>query len=108
MPASPWRPSSIRRVLTTGSSRAGPNGQMNCAGSGPSSAAHFSNRSMLPTHRPPTHPGEMLLKEFLEPLGRADLADAASQVGPVARHESAWAQAEDPTPAQDRISAAQR
>jgi addiction module HigA family antidote len=25
--------------------------------------------SMLPTHRPPTHPGEMLLKEFLEPLG---------------------------------------
>ena len=23
---------------------------------------------MLPTHRPPTHPGEMLLKEFLEPL----------------------------------------
>jgi antitoxin HigA-1 len=24
--------------------------------------------TMLPTHRPPTHPGEMLLKEFLEPL----------------------------------------
>lgn len=24
---------------------------------------------MLPTHRPPTHPGEMLLMEFLEPLG---------------------------------------
>jgi addiction module HigA family antidote len=24
---------------------------------------------MLPTHRAPTHPGEMLLKEFLEPLG---------------------------------------
>jgi len=23
----------------------------------------------LPTHQPPTHPGEMLLKEFLEPLG---------------------------------------
>ena len=23
---------------------------------------------MLPTNRPPTHPGEMLLKEFLEPL----------------------------------------
>ena len=23
---------------------------------------------MLPTKRPPTHPGEMLLKEFLEPL----------------------------------------
>lgn len=24
---------------------------------------------MLPKKRPPTHPGEMLLKEFLEPLG---------------------------------------
>src|ERR1700730_11921927 len=24
---------------------------------------------MLPTNRPPTHPGEMLLKNFLEPLG---------------------------------------
>ena len=24
---------------------------------------------MLPTHRPPSHPGGMLLKEFLEPLG---------------------------------------
>ena len=24
---------------------------------------------MLPTHRPPTHPGEMPLQEFLEPLG---------------------------------------
>ena len=24
---------------------------------------------MVPTRRPPTHPGEMLLKEFLEPLG---------------------------------------
>jgi len=24
---------------------------------------------MLPTKRSPTHPGEMLLKEFLEPLG---------------------------------------
>ncbi len=23
----------------------------------------------LPTHRPPTHPGEMLLEEFLMPLG---------------------------------------
>jgi len=23
----------------------------------------------LPKHRPPTHPGEMLLEEFLEPLG---------------------------------------
>ncbi len=24
---------------------------------------------MLPKNRPPTHPGEMLLKEFLEPMG---------------------------------------
>jgi addiction module HigA family antidote len=24
---------------------------------------------MLPTHRAPTHPGEMLLEEFLKPLG---------------------------------------
>jgi len=24
---------------------------------------------MIPKHRPPTHPGEVLLKEFLEPLG---------------------------------------
>jgi addiction module HigA family antidote len=23
----------------------------------------------IPTHRPPTHPGEMLLEEFLNPLG---------------------------------------
>ena len=26
-------------------------------------------RRRLPTHRPPTHPGEMLLEEFLKPLG---------------------------------------
>ena len=31
----------------------------------------------VPTHRPPTHPGEMLLEEFLEPLGmtQTDLAE---------------------------------
>ena len=31
----------------------------------------------IPTHRAPTHPGEMLLKEFLEPmeLTQRDLAD---------------------------------
>lgn len=31
----------------------------------------------IPTHRPPTHPGEMLLLEFLEPMGltQRDLAD---------------------------------
>jgi len=32
----------------------------------------------LPTHRAPTHPGEMLLEEFLKPLNltQRDLADA--------------------------------
>ena len=32
----------------------------------------------VPTHRPPTHPGEMLLEEFLKPggLSQRDLADA--------------------------------
>ena len=32
---------------------------------------------MLPKKRPPTHPGEMLLKEFLEPLGVTQKAFAA-------------------------------
>jgi addiction module HigA family antidote len=32
---------------------------------------------MLPKKRPPTHPGEMLLKEFLEPLGISQKAFAA-------------------------------
>lgn len=34
----------------------------------------------IPTHGPPTHPGEMLLKEFLEPmdLSQRDLADGIS------------------------------
>ncbi len=32
----------------------------------------------IPTHRSPTHPGEMLLEEFLDPLGltQRELADA--------------------------------
>lgn len=32
----------------------------------------------IPTNRPPTHPGEMLLEEFLAPMGitQRDLADA--------------------------------
>ena len=34
---------------------------------------------MLPTHRPPTHPGEILLKEFLEPLGVSQ-AEAAARM----------------------------
>jgi antitoxin HigA-1 len=32
-------------------------------------AAKSLVRRRLPTHRPPTHPGEMLLEEFLNPLG---------------------------------------
>jgi addiction module HigA family antidote len=35
---------------------------------------------MLPKHRPPTHPGEMMLKEFLEPAGVSQ-ADAAKRIG---------------------------
>ncbi len=31
----------------------------------------------LPSHRPPTHPGEMLLEEFLKPLGITQSAFAA-------------------------------
>ena len=30
----------------------------------------------LPTHRPPTHPGQMLLEEFLKPLGISQSAFA--------------------------------
>lgn len=30
----------------------------------------------IPTHRPPTHPGEMLLEEFLKPLGISQSAFA--------------------------------
>ena len=33
------------------------------------SAALGSSSRRLPEHRPPTHPGEMLLEEFLKPLG---------------------------------------
>lgn len=35
---------------------------------------------MLPKQRPPTHPGEMLLKEFLEPAGVTQ-AEAAKRLG---------------------------
>ena len=33
----------------------------------------------LPTHRPPTHPGEMLREEFLRPLGISQ-SDFAKQI----------------------------
>ncbi|MFP4309682.1 MAG: HigA family addiction module antitoxin [Desulfococcaceae bacterium] len=35
-----------------------------------------SNRGRLPLERPPTHPGEMLLEEFLKPLGISQSAFA--------------------------------
>jgi addiction module HigA family antidote len=34
----------------------------------------------VPTHGPPTHPGEMLLKEFLEPLGMTQV-ELAERIG---------------------------
>jgi len=34
----------------------------------------------LPTHRPPTHPGEMLLEEFLEPHGMTQ-TELAERIG---------------------------
>jgi addiction module HigA family antidote len=38
----------------------------------------FNDMIRVPTHRPPTHPGEMLLEEFLKPMGltQRQLADA--------------------------------
>ncbi len=30
----------------------------------------------IPTHRPPTHPGEILLEEYLKPLGLSQVAFA--------------------------------
>jgi len=35
---------------------------------------------MIPSHRPPTHPGEMLLEEFLKPIGLTQVA-AADKMG---------------------------
>jgi addiction module HigA family antidote len=40
---------------------------------------------MLPKHRQPTHPGEILLKEFLEPMGMSQVELAASLGIPVQR-----------------------
>ncbi len=34
----------------------------------------------IPTHGPPTHPGEMLLEEFLKPLGMTQVA-LAERIG---------------------------
>ncbi|HZG38875.1 MAG TPA: HigA family addiction module antitoxin [Nodosilinea sp.] len=42
----------------------------------------------VPTHRPPTHPGEMLLEEFLVPMGLSAQGLAASINVPVAKIEA--------------------
>ena len=42
----------------------------------------------VPTHRPPTHPGEMLLEEFLVPLGLSPQALANSLQVPAAKVEA--------------------
>jgi len=40
---------------------------------------------MLPKHRRPTHPGDILLKEFLEPMGITQVELAASLGIPIQR-----------------------
>ena len=40
---------------------------------------------MLPKYRPPTHPGEMLFKEFLEPLGITQMEFSKHLCWPYAR-----------------------
>ena len=40
---------------------------------------------MIPTHRIPTHPGEILLAEFLEPMGITQVALAAHVEVPTQR-----------------------
>ena len=40
---------------------------------------------MIPKHRAPTHPGEMLLKEFLEPMGISQVKLAEELGIPVQR-----------------------
>lgn len=42
----------------------------------------------IPTHRPPTHPGEMLLEEFLVPMGLSQQALADSINVPAAKIEA--------------------
>ena len=40
---------------------------------------------MIPKHRPPTPPGEILLEEFLEPLGMTQVALAQAMGVPIQR-----------------------
>jgi addiction module HigA family antidote len=46
----------------------------------PTKCAVRITTDVIPTDRPPTHPGEMLLEEFLKPLGLTQ-ADAARRMG---------------------------
>ena len=48
--------------------------------SGRGDGERAAGRSRLPQHRPPTHPGEMLLEEFLRPLGVTQV-DFAKRLG---------------------------
>jgi addiction module HigA family antidote len=54
-----------------------PNGRVDMK---PDAKTTIGVRHRLPTHRPPTHPGEMLLQEFLKALGITQI-DAASRLG---------------------------
>ena len=40
---------------------------------------------MIPRHRKPTHPGEILLEDFLKPSGMSQLALAAKMKVPIQR-----------------------
>ena len=40
---------------------------------------------MMPSNRPPTHPGEMLLEEFLKPLGMTQAETARQMAVPLNR-----------------------
>jgi antitoxin HigA-1 len=40
---------------------------------------------MIPKHRKPTHPGEVLLEEFLKPAGMSQIALAAKMGVPIQR-----------------------
>jgi addiction module HigA family antidote len=52
----------------------------------------------IPTHRPPTHPGEMLLEEFLVPMGITQQALATSINLPLAKVEAMISGNQDMTP----------
>ena len=40
---------------------------------------------MIPSHREPTHPGEILLEEFLKPMGMSQMALAHKMGVPIQR-----------------------